>query len=171
MISLQCDCGAGWGVELGLVMRFADGEGVAFQLGEFRSEAEELLHADGKIGSVEQRSAALDCQRLHVRQVRVPAGSANDDGAAQGQDSAHVFKGCFRIGEVDDYVDAGQVGAVESGGCLIFMDVERAHAVAPFASHLRDQTAGFPFAEDENEHIAPVVRFRMSVVSQKLTLN
>ena len=47
------DGGAGWGVELGDVMGFGDGESVAFELGQRGGEAEKLLHADGEVGAVE----------------------------------------------------------------------------------------------------------------------
>ena len=111
MISLQGEGGAGGGVELGGVVGFVDGEAVAFELGELGGEAEELLHADGEVGAVEEAAAALDGQGLHLGEVRVPAGGADDDAAAEGEHGAHVFNGGFGSGEVDDDVDAGQIGA------------------------------------------------------------
>ena len=40
-------------------------------------------------------------------------------------------------------------GTGERRGRLVFIYVERAHTVAAFASNLRDEASGFPFAEDE----------------------
>jgi len=87
-------------------MGFSDGKGVAFQPCEFRSEAEELLHSDGEVGSIKQCSTRLMAS-LHVSQMGVPAGGADDNAAAEGQDGAHILNGSFRVCEVDDHVDAG----------------------------------------------------------------
>ena len=81
--------------------------------------------------------------------VRVPAGGADDDAAAEGEHGAHVFDGGFGSGEVDDHVDAGEVGSGEGGGVLVFVDVEGAHAVAALARDFGDEGAGFSFAENE----------------------
>ena len=78
--------------------------------------------------------------------MRVPAGGADDDAAAQRQHGAHVFDRGFGSGEVDDHVDAGKVGRGERGGVLVFVDVEGAHAVAALARDFRDERAGFSFA-------------------------
>jgi hypothetical protein len=46
-------------IELGHVVRLVDGELVAFELRQLRRQLKELLHADGKIGAVQQAAAAL----------------------------------------------------------------------------------------------------------------
>ena len=145
MICAQGDGGAGGGVELGDVVGFGDGEAVAFQFGQIGGEAEELLHAHGEVGSVEQRAALL---RLgpHLLQVRVPAGGADDDAAAQSQHGAHVLDRGLGSREVDDHVHAGQVGRGERGGVLVLGDVERADAVAALAGDLGGQAAGLSLA-------------------------
>jgi hypothetical protein len=79
------------------------------------------LHADGEVGSVEQRAAALDGQGLHLVEMRVPAGGADDDAAAEGEDGAHVFNRGLGGGEVDDHVHAGQIGRGERGGVLVLV--------------------------------------------------
>jgi hypothetical protein len=104
------------------------------------------LHADGEVGSVEQRAASFFGESFHLVEMRVPAGGADDDAAAQGEDGAHVFDRGFGSGEVDDRVHAGQVGSGERGGVLIFSNVERADAVAAFASDLGDEASGFSLA-------------------------
>ena len=50
---------------------------------------------------------------------------------------------------------------------LVFKDVERAHTVAALASNLRNETAGFSFAEDENEH--GFTSFQLSVKNLPMT--
>ena len=105
---LERDRGAGRGVELGGVVGFADGELVAVELGQLGGEAEELLHADGEVGAVEEGAAAALSEGLHLGEMRVPAGGADDDAAAEGEDGAHVFDGGLGGGEVDDDVDAGE---------------------------------------------------------------
>jgi len=40
--------------------------------------------------------------------MRVPAGGADDDAAAEGEHGAHVLDCGFGVGEVDDRVDASQ---------------------------------------------------------------
>ena len=76
----------------------------------------------------------------------VPAGGADDDAAAERQHGAHVFDGGFGSGEVDDHVDTGEIGRGERRGVLVFVDVERAHAVAALARDLGDEAAGFSLA-------------------------
>src|SRR5580658_4945245 len=136
-------------------MGLGDGEGVAVKPGQLGGEAEELLHADREVGSVEQGAAALVGERLHLIEVGVPAGGADDDAAAYGEHGAHVFNCGFWGGEVDDHVDAGQAGRGERGGVLVLCDFEGAYAVAAFTRDLGDETAGFSLAEYENEHDEP----------------
>ncbi len=82
----------------------------------------------------------------------VPASGADDDAAAEREHRAHVFDRCLRGGEVDDHIDAGEIGRGERGGVLVLVDVEGAHAVAALARHLGDERTGFSFAQNENEH-------------------
>ena len=91
--------------------------------------------------------------RLHVGELRVPSSSPDDDVAAQRQHRADVFDGRFRSGEVDDNIDAGQVGSRQRRGMRIVVDVERAHAVAALPRHLGHQAAGFSLAQNENQHV------------------
>src|SRR6185437_1681563 len=149
---LERDGGAGRRVELGGVVRFADRERVAIEPRQFGGEAEHLLHADGKVRPIEQGTAASMRQFLHRVQVRIPAGGADHDAAAEGQHGVHVFHGRVGGGEVDDGIDAGEGGGGERGGTAVFMDLEGAHAVAAFAGDFSDERAGFAFTEDEKEH-------------------
>ena len=110
-------------------MGFGDGELVTVEFGQLGGEAEEFLHADGEVGSVEERSALLRFG-LHFRQLGVPAGSADDDASSDGEDGAHVFDCRFWGGEVNDCVDAGEGGSGESGGVEVFREIENADAVA-----------------------------------------
>ena len=71
--------------------------------------------------------------------MRVPAGGADHDAAAECEDGANIFDGGIGSGEVDDHVDAGKAGCGECRGMLILGDVECAHAVAAFARYLRNQ--------------------------------
>jgi len=125
-------------------MGFVDRECVALKAGQLGGEAEELLHADGEVGAIEKRAALL-CEGLQLVEVFVPAGGADDDAAAERKHGADVFKGCAGSGEVDDDIDAGEVGRGEGGGVLVFRDVERAHTVAALARDIRDQTSCFSF--------------------------
>ena len=45
-----------------------------------------------------------------------------------------------------------RLGAVSAEACAVLVDVERAHAVAALASDFGDESAGFSFAENEDEH-------------------
>ncbi len=105
---LERERGAGRGIKLGGVVSFADGELIAVELGQLGGEAEELLHADGEVGAVEERAAAMFWRGTSSRQLGIPAGGADDDAAAESEHSAHVFKRSLGGGEVDDDVDAGK---------------------------------------------------------------
>src|ERR1017187_3360306 len=133
---LQREPSTGRRIELGGVVRFVDGEAVTVELGELCCQTEELLHADGKICAVQKAAAAFCGQRFQLAKLRVPAGGSDYDAAAQGQDGAHVLYRCFGRGEVDDYVYACEIRRGQRRGVLVFVDIERAHAVAAFASHL-----------------------------------
>ena len=78
--------------------------------------------------------------------MRVPAGGAHDDAAAQGEHGAHVLDRGFGSGEVDDHVHPRQVGRGERGGVLVLGNIERADAVAAFAGDLGYQAAGLSLA-------------------------
>ena len=129
-------------------MRFADRELIAVELRQLGGEAEELLHADGEVGAVEQCAAAPLGESLHFVELGVPAGGADDDAAAEREHSAHVFNRRFGGGEVDHHVHAGEVGRGERGGVVVFIDVEGAHAVAALAGHLGDERTGFSFTQE-----------------------
>ena len=89
-------------------MRLADGELVAFELRELGGEAEELLHADGEVGAVEQAAAAAMAMAFISVKMRVPAGSADHDAASERENGAHIFDRGIGSGEIDDGVDAGE---------------------------------------------------------------
>ncbi len=132
-------------------MGFVDGEPVAVKLGQVRSQPEQLLHADGKIGAVEKSAAALG-ERLHVVELRVPARGAHHDAPAQRQHGAHIFNGRFGGGEVDHHIDAGESGRRQRRCAAVLVDVEGAHAVAALARHFRHQSAGFSLSQHEEQH-------------------
>ena len=149
---LERDRSAGRRVELGLVMGFGDGKLIAFEFGQFASQAKELLHADREVGAVEQACLPADGERLHLVDMCVPAGGADDDAAAQRKDSADVGHGSFRGGEIDHDVDAGQRRPGDGGRVMVFPGVEYADAMAALARDLSYKRSGFSFAEDEQEH-------------------
>ncbi len=103
----QRDGGAGGRVELRDVMSLVNGEFVSVKLGQRGGEPEKLLHPNGKVGAIEQRSAVLARQGLHLVQPLVPACCAHDNAAAESENGAHVLDGCVRGGEVDHRVDTG----------------------------------------------------------------
>ncbi len=74
----------------GGVVGLADGEFVAFELGNWGGETEERLHADGEVGAVEQ-SAALVRLGFQAFKLRVPAGGADNDARAQSQPPPEYF--------------------------------------------------------------------------------
>ena len=115
--------GAGGCVELGDVVDLVHGEAVAVELGEGRSKAEELLHADREVGAVEQ-GAVVGVQALERVEVGVPAGGADDDAAAGTEHGRDVFDGSLGGCEVDDGIDRGEALGGECGGVLVFCNVE-----------------------------------------------
>src|ERR1017187_2137168 len=120
----QRDGRAARSVQLGDVVRLGDGEGIAVQFRQVSGEAEELLHANGKVGSVKQCASALTGERLHRVQVRVPAGGADNDAATAAQHSCHILDSGLGSGEVDARVDISERGGSESGSPAILVDVE-----------------------------------------------
>src|SRR5580704_472757 len=133
-------------------MRFADGEFVAFDVREFGREAEEFLDPDGEVGAVEQAATAAFGDSFQLWQLRIPASGADHDAATEREDGADIFDGGLGCGEVDDDIDTGEAGRGEGRGVLVFVDVERTHAVTALAGDFSDERAGFSFAENEYEH-------------------
>ncbi len=134
------------------MVRLVDGELVAFELCQLRRQLKELLHADGKIRSVQQPAAALRGECLHLIQLRVPARRAHNDAAAKRQHRAHVFNCRLGRREVHNHIDAGQIRRSQCRGMRILVDIERAHAVAALSRHFGDQRAGLSFAQHKNQH-------------------
>jgi hypothetical protein len=76
--------------------------------------------------------------------MRIPTGGADHDSSAESKHGADVFNRCFRGGEVDDDIDACEIGSGERRGVLVLVNVERADAVAALARDFSDEAAGFP---------------------------
>jgi hypothetical protein len=85
----------------------------------------------------------VPCKGLHLVQVLVPAGSADNNAAAESEHGAHVFQSRFGGGEVDHRVDLRKIRRSESRGVRVLVDVEGADGMAALAGHLGDQTSGF----------------------------
>ena len=122
-----------------------DGKVVTFQLRQIGGQAEELLHAQGEVGAVEQRPALLR-QGLHFVEMVVPSSGADDDAAAQAEDGAHVFESRRGGCEVDDHIHAAEIGGGKRGGVLVLVHVKSAHGMTALTGHIGNETPGFSFA-------------------------
>jgi hypothetical protein len=89
--------------------------------------------------------------RAFIVEMLVPAGGADHDAAAEGEDGADVFNRGFGAVKSTTTSTPARLGAVSARRARS-RDVERADAVAALARDFGDEAAGFSFAEYEDEH-------------------
>src|SRR5437899_3632907 len=94
------------------------------EAGGFGDQPEEGVHADGEVGTPDERPIVAGDGRFDVVDLVKPAGGADDDGDAEGGDAFDIGRDSGGNGEFDGDVDAREVGGGDALGVGVVEFVE-----------------------------------------------
>src|SRR5258706_9084779 len=133
------------------------------------NDLEVQIHAHGKIRAVEKSRSTLLHQVLHVVQLAIPTGRADDHARSGARAGRDVFQHRRRRGEVDHAIHATQLFFRQRAGICIFLIVQRQNRVAALPRDLHHQRTGLPAPQQHKVHrfsVSPNISGSASVKKQ-----
>ncbi len=150
----DCYGSAGGCVFLGDVVAFEDLSAVVALkcCGGGASDVQKEVHADGKIGTVDETGAMVLDQGADAVEFLVPAGRADHHVLAGFDAGFNVGDDAVWCGEIDDRVDAAKGVRSERGSAGVFLSADGVHVMPAFGGDFCYQRSGFASAQYENIH-------------------